>query len=114
MRQQVLLWGAGGGYVWSQRMQQQKIAMEQAAQGTPVQVSQTADNRLRINIPADASFAINSAVLNAHMYPLLDRLAQTLAQNPYATVSIVGHTGPAGLFVACTRGIWSAHTGIHI
>lgn len=88
--------GAGGGYVWSQRMQQQKIAMEQAAQGTPVQVSQTADNRLRINIPADASFAINSAVLNARMYPVLDRLAQTLAQNPYATVSIVGHTDSTG------------------
>ena len=44
--------GAGAGYVWSQRMEQQRLAMEQAAQGTPVQVSQTADNRLRINIPA--------------------------------------------------------------
>lgn len=88
--------GAGGGYVWSQRMQAQKAAMEQAAQGTPVQISQTADNRLRINIPADASFAVNSAVLNANMYPVLDRLAQTSAQNPYATITIVGHTDSTG------------------
>lgn len=88
--------GAGAGYVWSQQMQQQKMAMEQAAQGTPVQVSQTADNRLRINIPADASFAINSAVLNRNMYPVLERLAQTSLQNPHAYVSIIGHTDSTG------------------
>lgn len=88
--------GAGAGYVWSQQMQQQKMAMEQVTQGTPVQVSQTADNRLRINIPADASFAVNSAVLNRNMYPVLERLAQTLLQNPYAYVSISGHTDSTG------------------
>lgn len=88
--------GAGAGYVWSQQMQQQKMAMEQAAQGTPVQVMQTADNRLRINIPADASFAVNSAMLNRNMYPVLERLAQTLLQNPYAYVSIIGHTDSTG------------------
>lgn len=88
--------GAGVGYVWSQQMQQQKVAMEQATQGTSVQVSQTADNRLRINIPADASFAVGSAVLNRNMYPILDRLAQTLQQNPYTDVSIIGHTDSTG------------------
>ena len=88
--------GAGGTYLWSNHMQQQKMAMEQAAQGTGVQVSQTADNRLRINIPADASFATGSAVLNHNMYPVLDRLAQTLVQNPYTTVSIIGHTDSTG------------------
>ena len=65
--------GAGGSYLWSQQMQQQKAAMEQAAQGTGVQVSQTADNRLRINIPAAASFATGSAVLNRNIYPVLER-----------------------------------------
>ena len=88
--------GAGVGYVWSQQMQQQKVAMEQATQGTSVQVSQTADNRLRINIPADASFAVGSAVLSHNMYPILDRLAQTLQQNPYTDVSIIGHTDSTG------------------
>ena len=88
--------GAGAGYVWSQRMEQQRLAMEQAAQGTPVQVSQTADNRLRINIPADASFAVNSATLNHNMYPVLERLAQTLLQNPYAHVTVIGHTDSTG------------------
>ncbi|MEZ7829222.1 MAG: OmpA family protein [Brachymonas denitrificans] len=88
--------GAAGGYLWSQRMEQQKQAMQQVTAGTPVQVSQTADNRLKINIPSDAGFATNSAVLNANMYPILQRLAQTLNQNPAATVSIVGHTDSTG------------------
>ena len=88
--------GAAGGYLWSQRMEQQKQAMQQVTAGTPVQVSQTADNRLKINIPADAGFATNSAVLNANMFPILQRLAQTLNQNPAATVSIVGHTDSTG------------------
>ena len=88
--------GAGGSYLWSQQMQQQKAAMEQAAQGTGVQVSQTADNRLRINIPADASFATGSAVLNRNIYPVLERLAQTLQQNPNTTVAIIGHTDSTG------------------
>ena len=88
--------GAAGGYLWSQRMEQQKQAMQQVTAGTPVQVSQTADNRLKINIPADAGFATNSAVLNANMYPILQRLAQTLNQNPAANVSVVGHTDSTG------------------
>ena len=70
--------------------------MEQAAQGTGVQVSQTADNRLRINIPADASFATGSAVLNRNIYPVLERLAQTLQQNPNTTIAIIGHTDSTG------------------
>ena len=40
--------GAGGGYLWSQHMQEQKAAMEQATQGTGVNVSQTADNQLKL------------------------------------------------------------------
>lgn len=33
--------GAGGGYIWSKKMQDQKMAMEQATAGTGVAVSQT-------------------------------------------------------------------------
>lgn len=88
--------GTAGGYIWSRRMQQQKAAMEQVTQGTGIDVSQTADNRLRINIPADASFATNSAVLSPNIYSVLNKLAQTLLQNPAAVVGIVGHTDSTG------------------
>src|SRR5690606_13707062 len=43
--------GALGGYVWSRHMEQQRQAMEQATQGTGIGVSQTADNRLRLEVP---------------------------------------------------------------
>ena len=88
--------GAGGGYLWSSRMEQQKLAMQQATAGTPVQVSQTADNRLKINIPADAGFATNSATINASLNNVLTTLATTLNQNTLTQVSIVGHTDSTG------------------
>lgn len=86
--------GAGGGYLWSNHMEKQKQALQQAAKGTPVQVVQTQDNRLKVSIPADAGFATGSAVLNRNMLPILDRMAQTLS--PAALVSIIGHTDSTG------------------
>ena len=47
-------------------------------------------------MPADAGFATNSAVLNSNMRPILDRLAQTLNQNPVTYVSVIGHTDNTG------------------
>ena len=51
--------GALGGYVWSQRMEEQKRRMEQATQGTGVDVTQTSDNQLKLNIPSDISFDLS-------------------------------------------------------
>ena len=51
-----------------------KRAMEQATAGTGVQVSQTADNRLRMEIPSDISFDINSAAIKPNMRSVLDLL----------------------------------------
>ncbi|QEL54897.1 OmpA family protein [Chromobacterium paludis] len=90
------LLGAGGGYLWSQHMQKQKEAMEQATRGTGIGVSQTADNRLKINIPSDASFATNSYALRPSLKPVLDKLATTLQQNPVTSVNIIGHTDNTG------------------
>jgi len=88
--------GAVGGNIWSNRMETQKKAMEQATQGTGVQVSQTPDNRLKVNIPADTGFATGRAELNPTLRPVLDKLASTLAQNPAALVEVYGHTDNTG------------------
>jgi len=45
--------GAVAGNVWSKRMEAQKKEMEQATQGTGVEVTQTEDNRLKLEIPSD-------------------------------------------------------------
>ncbi len=98
-RNMAVLGAAAGGigtYIWSQRMEQQKQAMQQATQGTGVQVTQTADNQLKLNVPSDVSFDTNSAQIKPNLAPVLDRFAQTLNANPGSTVRIVGHTDNTG------------------
>lgn len=88
--------GAVGGYIWSKRMEDQKRAMEQSAQGTGVAVTQTADNRLKIDVPSDVSFDVGRADIKPGLRPILDTFAQGLVGNPAATVTIVGHTDSTG------------------
>jgi outer membrane protein OmpA-like peptidoglycan-associated protein len=88
--------GAVAGNVWSKRMEQQRQAMEQATRGTGVQVSQTADNRLKLEIPSDISFDTNRADIKPNFRPILDRFATTLQENPATYVTIIGHTDSTG------------------
>ena len=88
--------GAVAGNIWSKRMESQKQAMEQATAGTGVQVSQTADNRLRMEIPSDISFDTNRADIKDNFRPILERFATTLKENPATTVTIIGHTDSTG------------------
>lgn len=88
--------GAGGGYIWSKKMQDQKIAMEQATRGTGVAVSQTQDNRLKLDIPSDVSFDVGRAAIKPNFAPILNQFATSLNQNPVSTVTIIGHTDNTG------------------
>ncbi|MBW4049211.1 MAG: OmpA family protein [Proteobacteria bacterium] len=88
--------GAAGGYLWNQHLEKQKQQMQQATAGTGAQVTQTADNRLKINVPAAAGFATGSAQLNANLYPALNELANGLMQNPTESVQILGFTDNTG------------------
>lgn len=88
--------GAGGGYLWSKRMEEQRLAMEAATQGTGVEVTQTPNNELKIEIPSDISFDVNKADIQRALRPVLDRFAQTLQANPATTVRIIGHTDSTG------------------
>jgi outer membrane protein OmpA-like peptidoglycan-associated protein len=88
--------GAVIGNIWSSRMEQQKRQMEQATQGTGVQVSQTPDNRLKLDIPTDISFDTNRSDIKPNFRPILDKFATTLVENPYSKVNIIGHTDSTG------------------
>lgn len=89
---------AGGiaGNVWSKRMQAQKAEMEQATEGTGVGVTQTADNRLKLDIPSDISFDTGRADVKSNFRPVLDAFAKSLVSNPATTVTIIGHTDSSG------------------
>lgn len=85
-----------GTYIWSRQMEEQRQAMEAATAGTGVQVIQTRENLLQIDIPSDISFDVNKARIQPSFRPILDRFAQTLVANPAATVQIIGHTDSTG------------------
>ena len=88
--------GAGGGYIWSKKMQDQKAAMEKATAGTGVAVTQTSDNRLKLDIPSDVSFDVGSAAIKRNFDPILNQFATSLTQHPETTLSITGHTDSTG------------------
>jgi len=88
--------GAAGGYIWSKHMQEQQQSMEDATQGTGVEVSRTKDNRLKLEIPSDVSFDVGKADIKPQMRPVLDKFAQNLTRYPETTVHIVGHTDSTG------------------
>ncbi len=88
--------GALGGYVWSTQMAKKKAAMEQATAGTGVDVTQTADNQLKLNIPSDISFDTGRADIKANLRPILDQFAQGLTGQPNTEIRIVGHTDSTG------------------
>ncbi|UOD28083.1 OmpA family protein [Massilia violaceinigra] len=94
-----IIGGAAGaiiGNIWSNRMEQQKQAMEQATRGTGIHVSQTQDNRLKLDVPADVSFDTGRSAIKANFRPVLERFATTLQDNPSTTVTIIGHTDSTG------------------
>ncbi|MDO9158507.1 MAG: OmpA family protein [Burkholderiaceae bacterium] len=88
--------GALGGYVWSRQMADKKAVMEQATRGTGVDVVQTADNQLKLNIPSDVSFDSGRAEIRAGLRPVLDAFAQGLGNQPNMDVRVVGHTDSTG------------------
>ncbi|HET9025599.1 MAG TPA: OmpA family protein [Burkholderiaceae bacterium] len=88
--------GALGGYVWSQRMENQRKDIETATQGTGVEVQKTQDNRLKVMIPGDISFDPGRADIKPNFRPVLDQFAQSLVQNPGSVIQIVGHTDASG------------------
>lgn len=86
--------GAIAGNLWSKRMQDKQRTMEQATQGTGIEVARTEDNQLRVNVPSDISFAVGRADLQPALRPVLDQFAQGL--DATTVVRIVGHTDSTG------------------
>lgn len=86
--------GAVAGNLWSKHMEDKRKALAQASQGTGVEVTQTADNRLKLNVPSDVSFDTGRADIKPQMRPVLDEIGRNL--DPNVRVTIVGHTDSTG------------------
>lgn len=88
--------GALGGYAWSRYMENKRQEMQQATAGTGVEVTQTADNQLKLHIPNDISFATGRSDIQPRLRPILDQFAQGLGEQPGMEVFIVGHADSTG------------------
>jgi len=88
--------GGIGTYIWSQNQEKRKQEMEAATQGTGVNVVQTQDNQLKLEIPSDISFDTGRYNIKSNFAPILDRFAEGLRSSPNAEVRIVGHTDSTG------------------
>jgi outer membrane protein OmpA-like peptidoglycan-associated protein len=88
--------GAIAGNVWSRHMDAQQRAMEQATQGTGVEVTRTNDNQLKLNVPADVSFDVGRADIKPELRSVLEQFASGLKTQPNTLVNIVGHTDSTG------------------
>ena len=88
--------GAIGGYIWSKKMEEQRARMAEASKGTGIDVSKTADNRLKLNIPADAGFDVGKAEVRPALAGALTRFAAALNEHAVTAISIVGHTDNTG------------------
>ena len=88
--------GAIGGYIWSSRMEKQKQQMEQVTTGTGIEVTQTQNNQLKMDVPGDFSFDTGRADIKPEMRPVLNSLVAGLMSNPAAQANIIGHTDSTG------------------
>lgn len=70
--------------------------MEQATRGTGVQVSRTADNRSKLDIPNDISFDTNPADIKPDSRRILDKFSEGLVDNTATQVSVIVHTDDTG------------------
>lgn len=86
--------GAVAGNLWSKNMEDKRKAMQEATSGTGAQVERTADDQLRVQVPSDISFALNSAAIEPRLRPVLDTFASGLDRN--TLVRVVGHTDNTG------------------
>lgn len=88
--------GAAGGYGWSKYMENKKAQMQQATAGSGVNVVQTPDNQLKLEVPSDISFASGRADINPRLRPILDQFASGLGGQANTEVRIIGHTDNTG------------------
>lgn len=88
--------GAIAGNLWSKRQEDRRVALEQATRGTNVEVTRTADNQLKLNVPNDISFDTNSYAIKPQLRNVLDPFASSLQGDPSALITVVGHTDSTG------------------
>ena len=69
--------------------------LRQQMAGTGVDVVRKGDN-ITLDMPGGVTFAFNSSDLNSQFYPVLDKVAATLAEYDKTVIEVAGHTDSVG------------------
>lgn len=84
---------AGGSVGYYMDVQEAKL--RQQLEGTGVSVTRNGDN-LTLNLPANVTFASNSADLNSQFFSSLDGVNMVLKEYDKTVIEIAGHTDSTG------------------
>ena len=93
--------GAVAGNLWSKRMEDKRKAMEQATQGTGIDVARTNNNELKVNVPSDFSFDVGRAAVKPAMRPVRSQYEDFMRHVHTCTAS-PNPTAPAPARAACS------------
>jgi outer membrane protein OmpA-like peptidoglycan-associated protein len=86
---------AAGGYV-GYRKDQQIRELDEATEGTGVEVSETPDGTgILVNLP-EVTFPVDSATISPQMREVLDSVAASMVQYPNSLIDVMGHTDSTG------------------
>jgi len=86
---------AAGGYV-GYRMDQQIRELDEATEGSGVDVTETPDgNGILVNLP-DITFAVDSTTISPGLRSALDEVAASLQKYPNSLIDVMGHTDASG------------------
>jgi outer membrane protein OmpA-like peptidoglycan-associated protein len=87
--------GALAGGAVGYYMDKQEAKLREQMAGTGVDVVRQGDN-ITLDMPGGVTFAFNSSDLNAQFFPVLDRVASTLAEYDKTVIEVAGHTDSVG------------------
>ena len=77
-------------------MTPQQIELRSDLSTLGVEVSKTAEGRIKLNIPSDISFGLGSATIKNASAKMLTSLAEVLKKHPGSSIEIIGHTDATG------------------
>ena len=87
--------GVAGGVIGN-KMDQQIRELDEATEGTGVDVSKTPDGEsILVNLP-DVTFAVDSTVISPSFSQALNEVAASLLKYPNSLIDVMGHTDSTG------------------
>ncbi len=85
---------AGAGL--ANMMNQQEQALNNSLQGTPIDVTRVNQSTIKVNLPSEVTFAVNSDRLNYSVQSSLNSIVTILNQYPQTIIHVSGFTDSDG------------------